>query len=62
MITETLGQKQRRFALMVAKLINKACEMGYEVTLGEWWESQGGTWGGRFRDGNHYGLEHDGAK
>ncbi len=22
--------------------------------LGEWWESQGGTWGGRFRDGNHY--------
>jgi hypothetical protein len=22
--------------------------------LGEWWESQGGTWGGRFNDGNHY--------
>jgi hypothetical protein len=22
--------------------------------LGEWWESQGGTWGGRFEDGNHY--------
>lgn len=22
--------------------------------LGIWWESQGGTWGGRFRDGNHY--------
>lgn len=24
--------------------------------LGEWWESQGGTWGGRFKnpDGNHY--------
>ena len=30
--------------------------------LGEWWESQGGTWGGRFRDGNHYSLEHEGAK
>lgn len=28
--------------------------------LGEWWESQGGTWGGRFHDGNHYSLEHDG--
>lgn len=28
MITETLGQKHRRFARMVAKLINKACEMG----------------------------------
>ena len=22
--------------------------------LGEFWESIGGTWGGRFRDGNHY--------
>lgn len=22
--------------------------------LGEWRESQGGTWGGRFNDGNHY--------
>lgn len=30
--------------------------------LGEWWESQGGTWGGRFDDGNHYSLEHDGMK
>lgn len=26
--------------------------------LGEWWEANGGTWGGRFRnpDGNHYSL------
>lgn len=22
--------------------------------LGEYWESIGGTWGGRFRDGNHF--------
>lgn len=22
--------------------------------LGEWWERQGGKWGGRFNDGNHY--------
>ncbi len=22
--------------------------------LGEWWEAQGGIWGGRFNDGNHY--------
>ncbi len=22
--------------------------------LGEWWEAQGGIWGGRFQDGNHY--------
>ena len=30
--------------------------------LGEYWESQGGAWGGRFRDGNHYSLEHQGRK
>lgn len=30
--------------------------------LGELWESWGGTWGGRFEDGNHYSLEHEGMK
>lgn len=30
--------------------------------LGEFWESIGGTWGGRFRDGNHYSTEHEGRK
>ncbi len=32
--------------------------------LGEFWESIGGTWGGRFPspDGNHYSLEHRGRK
>jgi len=97
---------QVKFAAMVPRLIDKAFEMGYEVTLGdayrdprvfgavgqaigygsknskhksrlaidlnlfkdgkflqstddhkelgEWWESQGGVWGGRFNDGNHY--------
>lgn len=30
--------------------------------LGEYWESLGGAWGGRFEDGNHYSLEHDGIK
>ena len=36
--------------------------------LGEYWESIGGTWGGRFgenggtADGNHYSLEHQGRK
>ncbi len=102
----TLGQKQRRFTLMVANLIAYAYENGYELTfgdayrdprveyghpkslhrsrlavdlnlfregeyltstqdhtpLGEYWESIGGTWGGRFDDGNHYSLEHDGMK
>lgn len=30
--------------------------------LGEFWESIGGSWGGRFNDGNHYSLEHNGIK
>ena len=33
--------------------------------LGEYWESLGGSWGGRFRsnpDGNHFSLEHNGVR
>ena len=30
--------------------------------LGKYWESIGGTWGGRWGDGNHYSLEHEGMK
>ena len=89
---------QKRFAALVPRLIDKAHELGYEVTLGdcyrdprcpygskssrhksrlaidlnlfsgavylksgaehlplgEWWESLGGIWGGRFDDSNHY--------
>lgn len=30
--------------------------------LGEFWESIGGSWGGRFNDGNHYSLEHHGRR
>lgn len=106
----SLREQQTKFAWMVARLITKAFEMGYEITLGdayrdprlhgqmgekkgygapnsyhklrlaidinlfkdgkflpdteahkelgEWWESIGGTWGGRFStpDGNHYSL------
>lgn len=32
------------------------------LPLGEYWESLGGDWGGRFNDGNHYSLEHDGHR
>ncbi|WP_323840740.1 M15 family metallopeptidase [Photorhabdus africana] len=34
------------------------------LPLGEYWESLGGTWGGRFSrpDGNHFSLAHNGAK
>lgn len=110
----TLREKQVIFSKMVAQLINRAFEMGYEVALGdayrdprvfgqlgeskgygnagschklrlaidlnlfkdgkyietteghkplgEWWESIGGTWGGRFNDGNHYSVEWQGRK
>jgi hypothetical protein len=32
--------------------------------LGEFWESIGGSWGGRFSkpDGNHFSLEHEGVR
>ncbi|HEO9045957.1 TPA: M15 family metallopeptidase [Enterobacter kobei] len=34
------------------------------LALGEYWESIGGSWGGRFSkpDGNHFSLEHNGVK
>ena len=30
--------------------------------LGELWEAWGGAWGGRFGDGNHFSLEHEGIR
>lgn len=36
---ETLRQKQSRFALGVALLIQKADDLGYEVSLGEAWRT-----------------------
>jgi len=30
--------------------------------LGEYWESIGGSWGGRFEDGNHYSIAWRGMK
>ena len=102
----TEHEMQVKFAKMLPELLNKAFELGFEVTLGdayrdprvtyghpnslhkhrlaidlnlfkdgrwlkasedhkllgEWWESQGGTWGGRFKDGNHYSLAFGGMK
>ena len=116
MTTETLGEKQRRFTLMAAKLIEHIYASGYQATFGDayrdprvhgqmgakkvnsysaanschklrlavdlqifkdgvyltrtedyafagkYWESIGGTWGGRFNDGNHFSIEHGGYK
>lgn len=94
----SLREKQSEFMRHVPRLIDKAHELGFEVTggdlyrdprapygskssrhksrlaidlnlfrdgryldktadhkpLGVWWEQQGGIWGGRFNDGNHY--------
>lgn len=36
---ETLRQKQSRFALAVARLIEEANQRGYQVTLGEAWRT-----------------------
>jgi len=99
----SLRSRQSLFALLVGLLITRAYELGYEVTfgdawasdghrdrslhyirlaidlnlfkdgkflqgsddhslLGEYWESLGGSWGGRFGDGNHYSLEFHGRK
>jgi hypothetical protein len=110
----TLGQKQRKFVLMIADLIDYAYSNGYELTFGDayrdprtngamgekvgyshknsnhkqrlavdfnlfkngaylsktsdheplgiYWEGLGGDWGGRYKDGNHYSLEHNGIK
>jgi hypothetical protein len=30
--------------------------------LGLYWESIGGSWGGRFNDGNHFSLAHEGRR
>lgn len=110
----TLRTRQVVFAKLLPRLIDKAFELGFEVTLGdtfrdprvhgavgvklgyghpkschklrlavdlnlfkdgkflettedhrplgEWWESVGGTWGGRFNDANHYSFEWEGQK
>lgn len=35
----------------------------YHREIGEWWERQHPLcrWGGRFQDGNHYSIEHEGV-
>jgi len=108
-----LFEKQVRFTSLVAHLIRKAHELGYQITLGEvyrhpdwakemarrgigianslhckklavdinlfkdgtyleqtedyrplgeYWESLGGTWGGRFGDGCHFSIQFEGVR
>lgn len=112
----SVGDKQRLLTRLLPKLLNKAHQLGYEVTLGdayrdpkvfgelgeklgygnayschklrlaidlnlfknkkyldktsdhkelgEYWESLHPLtcWGGRFNDGNHYSITHEGVK
>lgn len=37
-------------------------DTSHHLPLGLYWESIGGTWGGRFDDGNHYSLTWRGMK
>ena len=97
---ETYRQKRCRFTVMLARLIDYANSLGFELAidrtrdnsskrlhkyvlaadfnlyknghylrstsshkpLGLYWEAMGGTWGGRFGDGNHYSLPYNGIK
>lgn len=57
------GHKQR---LAIDLILEKDGVMLTETKdhepFGVYWESLGGTWGGRFKDGNHYSLEFNGIK
>lgn len=54
----------QRLAVDFNLFINGQYQTGTEAykPLGEYWESIGGAWGGRFKDGNHFSLEHNGVK
>lgn len=54
----------QRLAVDFNLFVNGQYQAGTEAykPLGEYWESIGGSWGGRFKDGNHFSLEHNGVK
>lgn len=69
-----MGKSQsygRKFSLHKRRLANDLnlfrdgkylTETSDHEPLGEYWESLGGTWGGRFNDGNHYSTGHNGRR
>lgn len=61
---ESRSAHKQRLAIDINLFRNGKYLEGTEAhrQLGEWWEEQGGAWGGRFNDGNHYSLEHEGVK
>jgi hypothetical protein len=63
----TSSLHRQRLAVDFNLFINgeyQTCTEAYRE-LGEYWESLGGAWGGRFKnrpDGNHFSLEHNGVR
>lgn len=55
---------KHRLAVDLNLFINGVYQTSTEAytKLGEFWEGMGGAWGGRFKDGNHFSLEHNGVK
>ena len=60
--TESLHRKRLAVDLNLFKDGKYLTATDDHTPLGEYWEHLGGTWGGRFKDGNHYSLEHNGMK
>lgn len=57
---------KNKLALDINLFINDVFQEGTEAhrVIGEWWEKQYSDcrWGGRFQDGNHYSIEHNGFR
>lgn len=55
---------KRRLAIDLNLFIDGVYQRNYDayIPLGLFWESIGGTWGGRWRDANHFSLAHGGRK
>ena len=64
----TYGHPNSLHKMRLAVDFNLFIDGKYQTTteayepLGVFWESVGGTWGGRFEDGNHFSWEHEGMK
>ena len=58
------SQHKRRMAVDLNLFINGAyiSDGSKYAPLGEYWESIGGAWGGRWNDGNHFSIAHNGYR
>ncbi len=61
-IPESLHKKRLAIDLNLFKDGKYLKETFHYQLLGQYWESIGGSWGGRFRDGNHFSLKHEGVR